>query len=572
MKSLHSVLRVLYLRSLSGFSKKKKKMRAALVLFLAPLSVKAAVEADEVQSLPGWDNKSLVTKMYSGFIEPASNPSHHIHYLFVESERDPTNDPVVLWVQGGPGGSSLEGAFTENMSPYQISDESLATSPPTLLRSLSSWTGIANMLFWEAPSGVGFSYCDAGCPSWNDTTSAQEQASFICEWLAAFPEYQSNDFFITGESYAGVYIPTTAHVLLEEGCASTNGAAVNLKGVAVGNGCTGTDAGTCSPQRSVNTFEELAAQGFVSWSTAAAVRSTCEDSAGFTAASSACQDALVAASAEAGPFNNYNVHDTCSSAEDGSTLLSFICDETPGAQDWACAAAGLPPPSIPAKNRFEGPRGKLYGSLGDGSEAPRSGRLSTKGVNSTQRSGAVSENDVYAETYPCNTEDALSTWLSDASVMDALHVTASGQGSWPGSGIRYTRTAKDLISPAALDGYVSLIDAGLRVLIYSGDFDGQVPHFGTEQWTRDLGYPLAKGCEGWRPWSLDASSVPAGHFVQYEVPGEFTYLTIARAGHMVPAYKPAEALAMIQRFLDGGDYTETSQKKSGFVDLRRISQ
>ena len=37
---------------------------------------------------------------------------------------------------------------------------------------------------------------------------------------------------------------------------------MNLKGIAVGNGCTGTDAGTCSPQRSVNTFEELAAQGF----------------------------------------------------------------------------------------------------------------------------------------------------------------------------------------------------------------------------------------------------------------------------------------------------------------------
>ena len=293
----------------------------------------------------------------------------------------------------------------------------------------------------------------------------------------------------------------------------------------------------------------------------AALRSCATRQAAVVAPQQHAQQSL-AASAEAGPFNNYNVHDTCGSAEDGSTLLSFICDETPGAQEWACAAAGLLPPRIPAKNRFEGPRGKLYGSLGDGSEVPRSSRLSTKGVNSTQRSGAVRENDVYAETYPCNTEDALSTWLSDASVMDALHVTASGQGSWPGSGIRYTRTAKDLISPAALDGYVSLIDAGLRVLIYSGDFDGQVPHIGTEQWTRDLGYPLAKGCEGWRPWSLDASSVPAGHFVQYEVPGEFTYLTIARAGHMVPAYKPAEALAMIQRFLDGGDYTETSKKKA----------
>jgi carboxypeptidase C (cathepsin A) len=94
---------------------------------------------------------------------------------------------------------------------------------------------------------------------------------------------------------------------------------------------------------------------------------------------------------------------------------------------------------------------------------------------------------------------------------------------------------------------------------YSGDFDGQVPHFGTEQWTRGLGEwygGLAAGCEGVRPWTADddGATVPAGRFVQYAASGEFTFLTVARAGHMVPTYRPKEALTMLKRFLAGDGY------------------
>ena len=109
---------------------------------------------------------------------------------------------------------------------------------------------MASVLFWEAPAGVGFSYCDDGdgCPGthWNDTTSAADNAhvsqrwwasqpssllpplsslvpprahyllalitstaQFLCAFFEAYPELQTRDFFMTGESYAGVYIPTT---------------------------------------------------------------------------------------------------------------------------------------------------------------------------------------------------------------------------------------------------------------------------------------------------------------------------------------------------------------------------
>ena len=94
---------------------------------------------DEVTSLPGWDGE-LPSKMYSGFID---TPVGHVHYIFVEAEASPKTAPVVLWVQGGPGGSSMEGMWTENMGPFQVNGDSMATTPPTLYRSSTPWTSVA---------------------------------------------------------------------------------------------------------------------------------------------------------------------------------------------------------------------------------------------------------------------------------------------------------------------------------------------------------------------------------------------------------------------------------------------
>jgi hypothetical protein len=66
---------------------------------------------------------------------------------FVESERDPETDPVVLWVQGGPGGSSLDGMFTE-MGPFTLDLDSLDNTTagvPKLYKNQFAWTNIASM-------------------------------------------------------------------------------------------------------------------------------------------------------------------------------------------------------------------------------------------------------------------------------------------------------------------------------------------------------------------------------------------------------------------------------------------
>ena len=120
-----------------------------------------------------------------------------LFYWFVESLNNATGDPVALWTNGGPGCSGLGGMFTEN-GPFRVNDNY------TLYVNNFSWVNAANMLFIEQPSGVGFSY--SLTPSdytTNDNKSAVDNYEFIKEWLDLFPNYQSNDFYITSESYGG---------------------------------------------------------------------------------------------------------------------------------------------------------------------------------------------------------------------------------------------------------------------------------------------------------------------------------------------------------------------------------
>ena len=90
-----------------------------LVSLLAPAAV-AAGATDEVTSLPGWSGP-LPSRHWSGFLPTAPGSNRSLHYYFAESEGDPATDPVVLWVQGGPGGSSMEGFFTE-VGPFSLNE------------------------------------------------------------------------------------------------------------------------------------------------------------------------------------------------------------------------------------------------------------------------------------------------------------------------------------------------------------------------------------------------------------------------------------------------------------------
>ena len=190
--------------------------RALLLALLAATGANAAAPDDEVTALPGWPGP-LPSRHYSGYVdvsaEPGTTPGRFLHYWLVEAEdADPATAPLVLWLNGGPGCSSMEGLMSE-VGPLFLDK----ADPTTLRRNPHTWARTANVLFLESPIGVGFSYTEEGTfgsgVHVNDTATAVDAEVFLRRFLTApalFPELRPNPLHIAGESYAGIYIPTLA--------------------------------------------------------------------------------------------------------------------------------------------------------------------------------------------------------------------------------------------------------------------------------------------------------------------------------------------------------------------------
>ncbi|KAI8074392.1 carboxypeptidase S1 [Gongronella butleri] len=166
---------------------------------------------------------------HSGYIE-VDNDVHYFFWFF-ESRGDPINDPLTVWLNGGPGCSSMIGLWDE-LGPCHVNADGTEA-----IYNEASWNKVSNMLFFDQPAGVGFSY---GKNNVNTTSAAAPLAyKLIQEFLKAFPVYQANDFFFYGESYGGHYIPEFADYILKQNTNLAPGAVhVNLKSIGIGNGLT----------------------------------------------------------------------------------------------------------------------------------------------------------------------------------------------------------------------------------------------------------------------------------------------------------------------------------------------
>ena len=105
----------------------------------------------------------------------------------------PEEKPLVLWLNGGPGCSSLGGMFTE-LGPFVLDANLNITLNPY------SFNRVANILFLEQPAGVGFSYPNVPA---NDETTAVDTVTALRNFLQAHPELDGRDFYVMGESYGG---------------------------------------------------------------------------------------------------------------------------------------------------------------------------------------------------------------------------------------------------------------------------------------------------------------------------------------------------------------------------------
>ncbi|XP_064467463.1 lysosomal protective protein-like [Ornithodoros turicata] len=438
---------------------------------------------DEVTTLPGL-SEPINFRHFSGYLQAGG--TRKLHYWFVESQNSPKHDPVLIWLTGGPGCSSMLALLTE-LGPFHVTNNN-----DTLYLNPYSWNKVANVLFLDSPAGVGFSY-DPSSPysySSNDEQTADDNYLAILDFFQGFPELLPNDFYVTGESYGGVYVP----MLTERVLRRYNN--INLRGYTVGNGALdfallgngliffgyyhglwGLSLWTRLSQHCCNGSVSQQACDFVSSRDVYCLE--------------AVNDALSVIRSEG--LNVYNLYDPCEYESSGS---------------------------------IANPRA---------SYRHRAWSMVTKSLGWFSQ---VSDSQV-GLTPPCIDEANVDKYLNRPDVKVALHVQESPL-NWTSCSNVLNYTMQHTTMQPIVKGLVD--SGGLKTLIYNGDVDMACNFLGDEWFVNTLGYQPT--CS-YKIWKLGKQV--AGFFQTYE--GNITFATVKGSGHMVPQDKPAQALKMITNFL-----------------------
>jgi hypothetical protein len=522
-----------------------------LLLLLLALSAPArgaTTPRAQVQRLPGWAG-ATPTRHFTGLVE--SEPGTHNFYYYVESQSDPSTDPLFLWMNGGPGASSLAGVFGEN-GPLLLTEEG------TLLENPYAWNRRANVLAVEFAPGIGYSYCanstrtDGGpdfCPAngdgrkqgacspclASDSSVARQTAAVLAALLgdaALFPELAGRPLYLLGESYAGVYLPTLARELLER---HNDTDLVNLHGVWATDPCTDNEAQFGWLDLGVDFAYQKGLISHDVWTTLG----------GGGGNASPC----VASRTAVGD----RLRDTSTAA----------CRRAWRLYDMATAGIGdaVHPAPIPGLPMYVDPL-NAYGISG-GPDLP--GFLGSDAMRAALPGAAQSPNkpylleignngyDQYTQEYAACNDHATAGMVSMVSVWrDVIGRGNRGVGAGAGANLR-------------------------EILILNGDVDPVVDMHGTEAAVRKMGYPVKTG-EARRPWFFNATKAAAsfvvgkpsawgptvrargagaqigGFVVGFETGGpvQLRFVSVRNSGHMTPAYAPQKTLHTVERGLVAG--------------------
>ncbi|CAL9233552.1 unnamed protein product [Arabidopsis halleri] len=186
-----------------------------------------------VKFLPGFEGP-LPFELETGYIGIGEEEESQLFYYFIKSENNPKEDPLLLWLNGGPGCSSITGLFFEN-GPLALKLEVYNGSVPSLVSTTYSWTKMANIIFLDQPVGTGFSYSRTPLidkPS--DTREVKRIREFLQKWLSNHPQFSSNPFYASGDSYAGMIVPALVQEISKGNYICCN-PPINLQGYILGN-------------------------------------------------------------------------------------------------------------------------------------------------------------------------------------------------------------------------------------------------------------------------------------------------------------------------------------------------
>ncbi|XP_010486652.1 PREDICTED: serine carboxypeptidase-like 7 isoform X2 [Camelina sativa] len=203
-----------------------------LILFIFFYSQRTD-SASIVEFLPGFDGR-LPFELETGYIGVGEEEEVQLFYYFIKSERIPEEDPILLWLSGGPGCSSISGLFYEN-GPVTVKLEVYNGTIPSLVSTPYSWTKVSSIIYLDQPVGTGFSYSRTqrvNKPS--DSGEAKRIHEFLHKWLGKHQEFSSNPFYVGGDSYSGKIIPALVQEI-SKGNYLCCKPPINLQGYVLGN-------------------------------------------------------------------------------------------------------------------------------------------------------------------------------------------------------------------------------------------------------------------------------------------------------------------------------------------------
>ncbi|CAA2984035.1 serine carboxypeptidase-like 40 [Olea europaea subsp. europaea] len=253
-------------------------------------------ERDRIEKLPG--QPPVRFKQYGGYVTVNQKAGRAFYYYFAEAQHSKESLPLLLWLNGGPGCSSLAYGAMQELGPFRVKSDG-----KTLFKNKYAWNYAANLLFLESPAGVGFSYSNttSDYEKSGDRITANDNYIFLLNWLERFPEYKNRDFYISGESYAGHYVPQLAHTILYNN-KKVNKNVINLKGIIIGNAVINDE----TDRRGM--YDYFASHALISDGTWNKIQKYCNFTADSSEDSDECTDATTEAKRNVNSIDIYNIY------------------------------------------------------------------------------------------------------------------------------------------------------------------------------------------------------------------------------------------------------------------------
>ncbi|RVW64775.1 Serine carboxypeptidase-like 18 [Vitis vinifera] len=204
-----------------------------LFLTILLFASKAVTSQTIVTSLPGFSG-TLPFTLETGYVGVGESEEVQLFYYFVESQSSPSQDPLMLYIAGGPGCSSLSSLLYEN-GPIYLNYQYYDGGVPSLNLSADAWTQSLNMIYIDAPVGTGFSYSNTSQGYYvDDAENAAQTYEFLRKWLVQHPDFLENELYIAGVSYSGIPVPMIVNEIIEGNILGLS-PGMNIKGYVLGS-------------------------------------------------------------------------------------------------------------------------------------------------------------------------------------------------------------------------------------------------------------------------------------------------------------------------------------------------